>query len=1396
MNYSKKLFVALFLFPSFSSLFAQKQSTSCGVNDAILPDSIVQAMQMTPIWLKQKQTRKAANDLYVCRLAIDIDSDTYIQFDSDTILIKYEVLKMIERVSKVFEAEVNTKLVVTHINIWKDVKTDPYKGITDIFQLLNTLSNTWTKSPFKSLPFDKVMYLPTKSFSGAGGVANNIGGQFNVSPYGGENVIAHELGHCLGSPHTQSCSWPGGVIDHCYPSEGSCYEESLDYIKGTIMSYCSATFSFHPLCQAIMQNYAEKNFKKIQKPETPTFNSPVTNLNVKPYLLINPVIFAENYEYQVAQSEDFTKNQSIDSVQVNALKYTNFKNNNTYFLKVRAKNRLGNSDWSNVVSLTIPETVLTAPVLKTPLHNVTNVDPSKDITLTFDKVEGATNYELGLARYDDFNFKYSQNSNTVQISTTNSFNFNINKSGYGYKMLFWRVRAIKSNVKGAWSEARRIIFTVQDGLLSLPFIDNNSVPTSFPLTFNIIDENYDFKCTISKNDNFTNPVVEKYVKQGVFYNNNLSAINVDNLTPNTQYFLKIEVINPKPDLSFGVPAGILRTSIQTFRTGNDRGYLSNYKVFNKDNTANFANTVYDVNANNKNIFISSSEGLVKLQLDSSKAKIFTHENTNGQLGNNSISTVDLDSLGNILKIITLSKRKAYNGAFPKPVYALRKFDGITMKLISSQEFQGDSVMNYINYFDSNSKIVGDGQNVGIIGGDMAKTFLSLDTYYYQMIASKNYLWFRIYNNTQREYEVRRYNFKTKEITIIPKAPTLNSGNYNFDNIKIDRNENLWLCPSAQGIAKYDGKIWTVFNSSNSMLNRVTFFEFDKFDNIYISTNRNYPDNAIVKYNGTDFKEIVRPKVIFNSPFLVDFSGKIWLKMGNTSLLKYDPCSQITKPSFASNNIGLDYGKSTTLEAKGCNNVVWNWKNKEENTYEKLISGTNKVNVSPKSNTVFSARCYDDGCSGEETTVNVKVNPVLLINRVDKIQYCSNDTLRIYPKIEGFFEDNNVISGTLTSSQETFTISLINNKTYYSFLPNPKILSGKYWLKIQGTSPKIVSKDSVEITILFKPTASISGDNSFCDGGSARLLAGSNASKSAIYQWVVNNSSIIGNNSSILTTNADGKYYFLVNDNNGCISRSPDFNVVKTSNPTVNITGTNSFCKGLNTTLTSNVKEGTPPYSYIWNEGDTTKTGNNTNTLIVSKGGNYKVFVIDSKSCVVQSTVYSVTQNEYPVITLIKNNTTDITQNTTTTLSIPTVAGQSIQWNKDGVSIAGATNNSLIITQPGNYTVSVSTNGCTTISEIVVINLITSNEPNTLENIGLKVFPNPNDGSFTVEFNSTDLKPTELTISDVLGRSIFRKTIKIVGKYSQQINISEQPAGQYFISVQKEDGVKTVKMTKK
>ncbi len=82
-------------------------------------------------------------------------------------------------------------------------------------------------------------------------------------------VVAHEMGHSLGSPHTHACFWNGdsSAIDSCGPNNGfseGCDDGEIPDEGGTIMSYChlDATginlgLGFHPQVRQQMINTVE-----------------------------------------------------------------------------------------------------------------------------------------------------------------------------------------------------------------------------------------------------------------------------------------------------------------------------------------------------------------------------------------------------------------------------------------------------------------------------------------------------------------------------------------------------------------------------------------------------------------------------------------------------------------------------------------------------------------------------------------------------------------------------------------------------------------------------------------------------------------------------------------------------------------------------------------------------------------------------------------------------------------------------------------------------------------------------------------------------------------------------------------------------------------------------------
>jgi Metallo-peptidase family M12/Secretion system C-terminal sorting domain/Fibronectin type III domain len=88
-----------------------------------------------------------------------------------------------------------------------------------------------------------IAYLDVLCQSAYNRAYSDITGSYsNVPTYSWTiEVMTHEMGHNLGSNHTQWCGWSGGAIDGCVGPEGACNAGPAPTNGGTIMSYCHLT---------------------------------------------------------------------------------------------------------------------------------------------------------------------------------------------------------------------------------------------------------------------------------------------------------------------------------------------------------------------------------------------------------------------------------------------------------------------------------------------------------------------------------------------------------------------------------------------------------------------------------------------------------------------------------------------------------------------------------------------------------------------------------------------------------------------------------------------------------------------------------------------------------------------------------------------------------------------------------------------------------------------------------------------------------------------------------------------------------------------------------------------------------------------------------------------------
>jgi hypothetical protein len=158
------------------------------------------------------------------------------------------VTSLFNQISTLYANE-NVGVAISQIFVW--TSPDPYIAQTSIGNVLNAFRQTMgtnfngnlahflsTRSLGGGIAYVDVICFKQYAF-GVSGISTTFQ---SVPTYSWSvEVVTHELGHNLGSWHTQSCNWPGGAIDKCVSPEGSCAPGPAPTNGGTIMSYCHLT---------------------------------------------------------------------------------------------------------------------------------------------------------------------------------------------------------------------------------------------------------------------------------------------------------------------------------------------------------------------------------------------------------------------------------------------------------------------------------------------------------------------------------------------------------------------------------------------------------------------------------------------------------------------------------------------------------------------------------------------------------------------------------------------------------------------------------------------------------------------------------------------------------------------------------------------------------------------------------------------------------------------------------------------------------------------------------------------------------------------------------------------------------------------------------------------------
>ena len=200
------------------------------------------------------------------KIHIEVDHRSYQNFGQDAQAAEQFALASFAQVAVLFEylyenAPNSIPIEISSVRIW--TSPDTYGAASNVGGALPILAQAVNPASFDA---DLVHLISAENRNSFGGIAyvscrgsgpckaTTIGTNvpFAVSQtsmtYSGVpnyswtvNVLAHEMGHNMGAPHTQACVWGSNddtAIDGCFTIEGGCVDPGYPSGPGSIMSYC------------------------------------------------------------------------------------------------------------------------------------------------------------------------------------------------------------------------------------------------------------------------------------------------------------------------------------------------------------------------------------------------------------------------------------------------------------------------------------------------------------------------------------------------------------------------------------------------------------------------------------------------------------------------------------------------------------------------------------------------------------------------------------------------------------------------------------------------------------------------------------------------------------------------------------------------------------------------------------------------------------------------------------------------------------------------------------------------------------------------------------------------------------------------------------------------------
>jgi hypothetical protein len=358
-----------------------------------------------------------------------------------------------------------------------------------------------------------------------------------------------------------------------------------------------------------------------------------------------------------------------------------------------------------------------------------------------------------------------------------------------------------------------------------------------------------------------------------------------------------------------------------------------------------------------------------------------------------------------------------------------------------------------------------------------------------------------------------------------------------------------------------------------------------------------------------------------------------------------------------------------------------------------------------------------------------------------------------------------------------------------------IVSGAQWINVtytnqNGCQPINPTQLNVNVNPLPDPAGSINGSSNVCAGESGITYSVTPIPNAITYLWTLPTGTTItsGFGTSSITVSFDanavsGNITVLANNlcGNGIVSPPFPVSVSYIPDHAGTITGMSSVCQGQ-----TGVVYSLPPIGgatgYVWSlpYGSIPVNGSNTNSITLdfndnATSGVLSVYGANNCGNGAVSPDFNLTVKTKPAAPVITNSGNILQSN----------APNGNQWYLLGSPIAGATDQTYVSTASGEYWDIVTLDGCSSAESNHIQFYL---DVNTIVTDRINIYPNPNDGEFTLSLNSSSNHLISIIVYNNLGLKVFDRNYNESTEIAKHnIDLSPIQSGIYLIRVTSSEG---------